>query len=71
MNSVAGDALEIQRRNLVGEPKTERQRHQRQNQEHLSRTSARRSTLLVRIQSQQVASGEVENMRHELRQFFG
>ena len=69
MKSVAGDALENQRRSLLTEATAELQRHQRQSQEHLQeyQRGVRRplSEVQYEVQDQQVANGEeVENKRH-------
>ena len=62
MGSVAGDALEIHRRNLLSEANAEFQRHQRQSQGHLQEYQHDVQRHLTDIQnnalSQQVASGE-------------
>ena len=59
MNSVASDALEIQRRNLLSVANSELQRHQQQNQEHLQEyqqdVQRHLSEVQNEVQSQQVA----------------
>ena len=75
MKSVAGDALENQRRSLLNDATAELQRHQRQSSEHLQeyQQGVRRHLSEVQHQDQvqQVASGEqVEILRRELSQSF-
>ena len=63
MKSVAGDALEIQRRNLLSEAQVHNfKRHQSQHQEHLQEyqrdVQCHVSEVQTEVQSQQVASRE-------------
>ena len=62
MNSVAGDALENQRRSLLNKATAELQQHQRQSHQHLhdNQNGVRRHLAEVQqdVQIQQVASGE-------------
>ena len=74
MNSVAGDALEIQKRiDLLSGANSELRRHHRQNQEHLwgypQDVQPHLSVVRHEIQRQHVASREeVGILRHELSQ---
>ena len=75
MKSVAGDALENQRRSLLNDATAELQRHQRQSSEHLQEYQQgvwrHLSAVQHQDQVQQVASREqVEISRRELSQSF-
>ena len=72
MNGVAGDVVENQRTNVLKEANAERQRHQRQSQQHLQAYQQDVQHQLSEeneVQSHLVASREEVNMvRHELSQ---